>query len=57
MTEDVRAETVDMVVTFLEKYPGNFEVPNSNIGSGKKCKGNHGQKVRNIMACSNWRRI
>jgi hypothetical protein len=26
MSEELRIETVDMVVTYLEKHPGNYEV-------------------------------
>ncbi|KAG5461368.1 MAG: dynein light chain type 1-domain-containing protein [Olpidium bornovanus] len=41
MTEDLRAETVDMIVTAVEKHPGNFEVPaaakNIKENMDKKC--------------------
>ncbi|KAJ1517650.1 Dynein light chain 4, axonemal [Coelomomyces lativittatus] len=39
MGEELRIETVDMVVTYLEKHPGNYEAAAKNVKElmDKKC--------------------
>jgi len=31
MTDEMRIETVDMVVTAIEKHPGNYEAASKNV--------------------------
>ena len=67
MVEEMRAETVDMIVTACEKYPGNYEVKflfastplrdadrpryRLHTGGGQVGQGSARSQVRQLLAC------